>query len=181
MELIDWSLLDRLFAGDACLRNCREIFTRAYCLILPLSLIFSHVCSSGFKCLCISKWLFLGFFGKYLGCKPWSSSSISIFVLRINDLADRLDAAKRHFQTSHQCTWDILYTGEMLQEGAIDYKRCLPGKENMGEAGQVPCYQGLVPHQLSPVMRHVHMCWHGWARTQRRRTAFCRSSWESGT
>lgn len=45
----------------------------------------------------------------------------------INDLGDRLSASRRRSQTSDQCTWDILYTREMLQEGTVDYERCLPG------------------------------------------------------
>lgn len=76
-------------------------------------------------------------------------------------LGDRLGAARRHSQSSDQCMWDILYTGEMLQEGVTDCECCLPGKEDTEGAGQMPSYQGLVPCQLSPVMRHIRMCWHG--------------------
>lgn len=54
------------------------------------------------------------------------------------------------------------------------------GCEGQGRSRLDPGYQGLGPLQLSPVMRHVHMCWHRWARTWRC-TAFCYSSWESGT
>lgn len=92
-----------------------------------------------------------------------------------NDLGAGLEAARRYSQTSNQCGGHILYMEETLQEGVIDYEHCLLSCE-------ARCLViSSVALQLSQVMRHVCMCWHRWARMQRKCTAFCCSSWESDT
>lgn len=185
MELSDWSLHDRLFSGDVCLRivvfnyTRRETFTNLPPLCDHIRLFFRIHMFMYFRM------SFFFFFCKYLVnhdlCLP---SLLSVFVLALfydKWSSDRLAAGCRLVKTSDPYMWDPLYKNKRFREEwqIMNAAFLVCGEHGGNRPGawlSGPCALSAVPRAETRPYVLAQMSW-----TQRRLAAFCHGSWESDT